>query len=98
MTACDGGHRELDSVGVGGRSLSWRAKPSGNGGAARRNPPRPANTSQMVGDGTVGKPDVVSRDAVPGQTAFMLKPVSRRTARHGVRAFIVATKRDSVVF
>jgi hypothetical protein len=51
----------------------------------------------MVGDGTVGKPDAVSRDTVQGRTAFMLKPMSRRTARHGVRAFIVARKRVMTV-
>jgi hypothetical protein len=45
----------------------------------------------------VGKPDAVSRDTVLGETAFMLKPMTRRTARHGVRAFIVATKRVTTV-
>src|SRR5208283_304472 len=79
------------------RSLSRRVKPSGNGGADWSNPPRPANTSLMVGDGTVGKSDAVSRETVLGPTAFMLNPMSRRTARHGVRAFIVATKRVTTV-
>jgi hypothetical protein len=51
----------------------------------------------MVGDGMVGKPDAVSRETALGQTEFKLKPMSRRTARHGVRAFIVATKRVMTV-
>jgi hypothetical protein len=51
----------------------------------------------MVGDGMAGKPDAANRDTGLGEMAFMLKHMSRRTTRHGVRAFIVAMKRVMTV-
>ena len=68
------GHRELDSVGAGGRVCWIMTKPAKRalgGELKRRAAGRTPDDAPMVGDGMAGSPRAVIRETRRGQAVFM---------------------------